>query len=177
MSSFVDPDEQAAKEAEEERKKTGTPEPNPPKQETIFSYLERIATAVEENTKALVSLIDVKEKLAFDVKVAEVKKTVETKVAETPKVIPETKPEQPKNVEKPQQTTGSNNDIQNVKNAFSAELANLLIFEKEDDYIKIRTKAYLTGDSFPKIAAIVRELGGEYISAGKNTHFRVKKTA
>lgn len=62
-----------------------------------------------------------------------------------------------------------------VKTAFPQDLLNLLVFDETDEYITIKPRQYLGSENFAKIASIVRELGGEYISAGKESHFRVEK--
>lgn len=163
MNSFVDPDEEKRNEVEAKTSPEG---------KTIFSYLERIATAVEGRTKAMKSIATSLEKLAFDEKVNQVKENITNKATTT-----KTQPTQPK----PQKTEASkqsteSNAINIVKTAFTKELSDLLNFTEEDDYIILRTKKFLESDNFAKIAAVVREIGGEYISAGKNTHFRVKKS-
>jgi hypothetical protein len=66
-------------------------------------------------------------------------------------------------------------DIKDVKQAFSSELEGMLIFEEKGNYIIVRPRRFLGSDNFAKIASIVRNLGGEYISAGKNSHFKVPK--
>lgn len=66
--------------------------------------------------------------------------------------------------------------IKELKKRFSEDLRKQLIFEETDQYLIIRPKGYLGTENFGKIASIVRdELGGEYISAGKESHFRIKK--
>jgi len=62
-----------------------------------------------------------------------------------------------------------------AQNNFPKDLAKLLDFTDEEDHIKVKPRRYLTGGSFGRIAAVVRELGGDYISAGKDTHFRLPK--
>lgn len=161
--SFVDPEEG------ENKAKQGA---GNPEEKTIFSYLERIATAVEEKTETLKSIATSLEKLAFDRKVNGVKENVAKKVVEQSQSQEQQKQEPPQ-AKKVEQTLSKN--INNTKNAFTEELAGLLKFEEEDEYIIIRTKKFLESDNFAKIAAVVREIGGEYISAGKNTHFRIKK--
>ena len=54
-------------------------------------------------------------------------------------------------------------------------LAELLTFEIKEDCAIIKPKQFLGSDNFGKIAAIVRELKGEYISAGKESHFEIPK--
>ena len=71
--------------------------------------------------------------------------------------------------------TEKKHSINNVKQAFSSELAGMLTFEESEKYIIVRPRRFLGSDNFAKIASIVRELGGEYISAGKNSHFKVPK--
>jgi hypothetical protein len=58
---------------------------------------------------------------------------------------------------------------------FPEDLENLLNFEEKDDYIIIKPRQFLGSDNFSKIASVVRQAGGEYISAGKASHFRVPR--
>jgi hypothetical protein len=57
---------------------------------------------------------------------------------------------------------------------FPEDLRQLLTFEAKEGWIVIRPVQFLH-DNFSKIAGIVRDIGGEYISAGKASHFRVPK--
>ena len=65
--------------------------------------------------------------------------------------------------------------IEDVKMMFPEDLENMLSFEEKDDYIMIKPKQFLGSDNFSKIASVVRGAGGDYVSAGKNSHFRVPK--
>jgi hypothetical protein len=65
--------------------------------------------------------------------------------------------------------------IEEVKNNFPKDLAELLTFEIKEDCAIVRPRHFLGSDNFAKIAAIVRNLGGEYISAGKESHFKIPK--
>jgi hypothetical protein len=65
--------------------------------------------------------------------------------------------------------------VNDVKQAFSSELAGMLIFEESGTFIIVKPRRFLGSDNFAKIASIVRNLGGEYISAGRNSHFKVPK--
>jgi hypothetical protein len=65
-------------------------------------------------------------------------------------------------------------DYKHISYAFQPELAAMLNFEQKENYWIIKPKSFLGGDLFGDIAEIVRGLGGEYISAGKDSHFRVK---
>ena len=59
--------------------------------------------------------------------------------------------------------------------SFPEELEARLSFEEKGDYIIIKPKQFLGSENFAKIASAVRGMGGEYISAGKDSHFRVPK--
>ncbi|MDH4291775.1 MAG: hypothetical protein OEV56_04115 [Dehalococcoidia bacterium] len=65
--------------------------------------------------------------------------------------------------------------VEDVRESFSSDLEEMLIFEETGDYIVIKTRRFLGSDNFAKIASIVRSLGGEYISAGKDSHFKVPR--
>jgi len=65
--------------------------------------------------------------------------------------------------------------VEDVRGSFSSDLEEMLIFEEAGDYIVIKTRRFLGSDNFAKIASIVRSLGGEYISAGKESHFKVPR--
>ena len=66
-------------------------------------------------------------------------------------------------------------DINDVKQAFSSELTGMLLFEEIGKFVIVKPRRFLGSDNFAKIAFVVRGLGGEYISAGKNSHFKVSK--
>lgn len=65
--------------------------------------------------------------------------------------------------------------IVDIKAAFPKELEGMLFFEDKGEYIVIKPRQYLGSENFAKIASIVRSEGGEYISAGKESHFRMPK--
>jgi hypothetical protein len=65
--------------------------------------------------------------------------------------------------------------IADIRSAFPKELENMLFFEDAGSHIMIKPRAYLGSENFAKIASVVRSEGGEYISAGKESHFRVPK--
>jgi len=66
-------------------------------------------------------------------------------------------------------------DINDVKQAFSSELAGMLLFEESGKFVIVKPRRFLGSDNFAKIASVVRDLGGEYISAGRNSHFKIAK--
>lgn len=65
--------------------------------------------------------------------------------------------------------------VEDVKKNFPEDLQNLLNFEETPDLIIIKPKSFLGSENFAKIAFIVRGIGGDYVSAGKASHFRVPK--
>ena len=67
--------------------------------------------------------------------------------------------------------------IEKVQDLFPPDLANLLYFEDAGEYIIVKPRQYLGPDNFRRIASIVRDqMSGEYISAGRDSHFRIPKT-
>jgi dsDNA-specific endonuclease/ATPase MutS2 len=65
--------------------------------------------------------------------------------------------------------------IEDIRMVFPEDLEHLLSFEDKGDYIMIKPKQFLGSENFAKIASAVRGIGGEYISAGRDSHFRVPK--
>jgi len=58
---------------------------------------------------------------------------------------------------------------------FPEDLDSLLTFEEKGEFIIIKPRQFLGSENFAKIASTVRGIGGEYISAGRDSHFRVYK--
>ncbi|HYA78641.1 MAG TPA: hypothetical protein VEF91_08000 [Verrucomicrobiae bacterium] len=65
--------------------------------------------------------------------------------------------------------------LDEIRMSFPEELETRLSFEEKGDYMIIKPKQFLGSENFAKIASAVRGMGGEYISAGKDSHFRVPK--
>jgi hypothetical protein len=65
--------------------------------------------------------------------------------------------------------------VEDIRMAFPEDLENLLSFEEKGEYIIIKPRQFLGSENFAKIASAVRGMGGEYISAGRDSHFRVPK--
>jgi hypothetical protein len=65
--------------------------------------------------------------------------------------------------------------VDEIRMSFPEELEARLGFEDKGDFIIIKPKQFLGSENFAKIASAVRGMGGEYISAGKDSHFRVPK--
>jgi hypothetical protein len=67
------------------------------------------------------------------------------------------------------------NSVEDIRMSFPQELESLLSIEERNEYIIIKPRQFLGSENFAKIASAVRGMGGEYISAGKESHFRVPK--
>jgi hypothetical protein len=65
--------------------------------------------------------------------------------------------------------------VDEIRMSFPEELEARLSFEEKGDYIIITPKQFLGSENFAKIASAARGMGGEYISAGRDSHFRVPK--
>ncbi|MEM2913975.1 MAG: hypothetical protein QXH91_01045 [Candidatus Bathyarchaeia archaeon] len=66
--------------------------------------------------------------------------------------------------------------VEDVQKMFPQDLARMLYFEVTEDYMLIKPRQYLGSENFAKIATIVRDqLKGEYVSQGKESHFRVPR--
>lgn len=69
----------------------------------------------------------------------------------------------------------TSHEIEAVKAKFSAELAELLTFTVEGQFVVLKPRKFLGSENFGKIAAVVRSSDGEYISKGKDSHFRIPR--
>lgn len=65
--------------------------------------------------------------------------------------------------------------VDGVKATFPEDLEALLIFEDKGDSVVLKPQRFLGSNNFGKVASVVRGLGGEYVSAGKGSHFKVPK--
>ena len=72
-------------------------------------------------------------------------------------------------------TSGKQKTTDDIRMSFPEDLENLLYFEDKTDYVMVKPKQFLGSENFAKIASAVRGMGGEYISAGRDSHFRVPK--
>ena len=74
-----------------------------------------------------------------------------------------------------EQPTAKAVTVDSVKAAFPEDLESRLTFEDKGDKIILKPRQFLGSETFAKIASVVRGLGGEYVSAGKGSHFRIPK--
>jgi hypothetical protein len=71
----------------------------------------------------------------------------------------------------------SQTEVERIRNAFAkCSVIDRLAFEDKQDYTVIRPIAFLQSEGFSEVAKIMKELGGDYISAGKDSHFRIPKS-
>jgi len=123
--------------------------------------VEELAQRIEQ---LLVVLKDISEDLA------DISKHLKVVVAPTPSPPPVTAAPAPTPT-----PTGRMQSIADVRTIFPKELEDMLFFEETGKYIIIKPRQYLGSENFAKIASLVRSAGGEYISAGKESHFRVPR--
>jgi len=68
--------------------------------------------------------------------------------------------------------------VQDVAKVFPADLSSEVSIEAGDEVILVKPKHYLGTDKFRKISEIVKEFeGGAYVSAGRDSHWRIPKIA
>lgn len=84
-------------------------------------------------------------------------------------------PAQPTPAAAPSAEGSKTRTLDDIRMSFPEDLEARLAFEEKGEYIMIKPKSFLGSDNFAKIASAVRGMGGEYISAGKDSHFRVPK--
>jgi len=63
--------------------------------------------------------------------------------------------------------------VEQAKALFPEALRDLLSFEQKGDYIIIKPQQFLGTENFSDIARIVQGNKGDYVSAGKESHFRI----
>ena len=117
---------------------------------------------IEELSQRIDQLLNVLNIISRDL--AEISKSL--KAVSTPAVTPPAAAAAP---------TGRMRTIEDVRVLFSSDLEEMLTFEETGNYIVIKPRRFLGSDNFAKIASIVRGVGGEYISAGKESHFKVPR--
>jgi len=117
---------------------------------------------VEEVLQRIDELLDVLRTISKDL--ADISKSL--RVAGTPVAAPPTVPSMP---------AERLRSVADVRTLFSKELEDMLVFEEMGKFIVIKPRQYLGSENFAKVASIIRGVGGEYISAGKESHFRVPR--
>ena len=121
----------------------------------------------EELLERIDELLNVLKMISRDL--GEVSKSLKTAAVPSAPVVPAT-PTAPT----PASAVGTRG-VEDVKMLFSKDLEDMLSFDEKGEFIVVKPRQYLGSDNFAKIASIIRDAGGEYISAGKQSHFRVPK--
>ena len=124
--------------------------------------------SVEEVMRRIDQVLDVLKDISQDL--ADISKALKTARAVSPATV--TAPAQ---TPVPKPTGQEGGSAKEVRALFPKELEEMLFFEDQDEYIIIKPRRFLGSENFAKIASAVRGMGGEYISAGKDSHFRVPK--
>jgi len=88
---------------------------------------------------------------------------------------PGAKPEQPRKAERKEPAK----PIEALKPAdlFPEDLKGLLSFEDQAEWTLIKPRQFLGSENFARIIDIVKKHNGEYVSSGKQSHFRIPKKA
>lgn len=138
----------------------------------LFKLLRTLIDAVNKNGAETCTKLD---QILTAISGKDVKAPVEP--AKPATKVPETKVEKPVTAPAPVQSTPAQTSkaLENAKAAFTQECVDMLLFTEEGNFIKIAPRRFLGSDNFAKIASVVREIGGEYVSAGRNSHFKVQK--
>jgi hypothetical protein len=123
----------------------------------------------EEVLQRIDELLDVLKRISQDL--ADVSKSLKAATgAATP-----SRPTIPSPTPMPAVPTGALRSAKDVQTMFPTELEDMLNFTETPQYIIIKPRRFLGSDNFAKIASIVRSNGGEYISAGKESHFKIPR--
>jgi hypothetical protein len=105
------------------------------------------------------------------------KKNVSAPVASSPPPVPIQQPQQAQPAPAPQPQKDVSPRVAEIKLRLG-ELSEMLNFDDESSaqYVIVRPKQFLGSENFAKIASTIKnELGGQYVSAGKGSHFLIPK--
>jgi len=128
--------------------------------------LERLVERIDELLVVLNRVAEDLRQVSISLKSIAVSQLAQPAAVPTPTPAPT--PVMPKVPERVQ-------SIEDIKMMFPEDLENLLSFEEKEDYIMIKPRQFLGSENFAKIASVVRGIGGDYVSAGKASHFRVPR--
>ena len=130
--------------------------------------VENLIKRVDELVVILNGIMDDLRQVSASLRSLAVSQITQPLTAPTPPAAPVPQPAMPEISERTK-------DIEDLKMMFPEDLESLLSFEEKEDYVMIKPRQYLGSENFAKIASVVREIGGEYVSAGKASHFRVPR--
>jgi hypothetical protein len=123
----------------------------------------------EEVLQRIDELLDVLKRISQDL--ADVSKSLKAATG----VAAPSRPTTPSPTPTPAVPSGALRSAKDAQTMFPTELEDMLNFTETPEYVIIKPRKYLGSDNFAKIASIVRSNGGEYISAGKESHFRIPR--
>lgn len=131
--------------------------------------IENLTRRVDELVVIMNGIMEDLRQVSASLKSLAVSKITQPLTAPPPSALPSsTLPPMPHDPEK-------SKAVEDIKMVFPEDLENLLSFEEKDDYVIIKPRQFLGSENFAKIASAVRGMGGDYVSAGKASHFRVPK--
>jgi hypothetical protein len=131
--------------------------------------IENLTRRVDELVVIMNGIMEDLRQVSASLKALAVSKITQPLTAPPPSALPSsTLPSMPHTPEK-------SKAVEDIKMVFPEDLENLLSFEEKDDYVIIKPRQFLGSENFAKIASAVRGMGGDYVSAGKASHFRVPK--
>ena len=168
------PEENKQATAEEPKRSfVGTPEPQPEKKLGTSELLERIYEVEVYIGKTLKDQTEILAQIRDEL-VKNTKQVVVKNATITPVEVPAATPLPPA-----QTPTSSAPDAKLAKilATFPEEILSLININSEDNnmFFIIKPKQFLGSENFAKIASAVRGLGGEYVSQGRESHFRISK--
>jgi hypothetical protein len=139
--------------------------------------LNQLLSKVEEISVTLNKVSDELRVVSASLKslaVGQITQPTPPKPASAPAPAPKA-PFAPTSAPTPTSESPKQRSVDDIRMSFPEDLEARLGFEDRGEYIIIKPKQFLGSENFAKIASAVRGMGGEYISAGKDSHFRVPK--
>jgi hypothetical protein len=137
--------------------------------------LNQLLQRVEEITVTLNKVSEELRSVSSSLKSLAVGQITQPKTVSTPAPTSMPKPTPAPATTAPPTEPSKQRSLDDIRMSFPEELEARLSFDEKGDYIIIKPKQFLGSENFAKIASAVRGMGGEYISAGKDSHFRVPK--
>lgn len=73
------------------------------------------------------------------------------------------------------QNSTKHKSLDDIRFSFPEEIEAKLNFIEQDNKFIVKAKEFLGTETFAKIASTIRGMGGQYVSAGKDSHFEIRK--
>ncbi len=77
--------------------------------------------------------------------------------------------------ERRKQDTNPDDFLVDVVGQFPEDLQDLLTFEEKGSDLIVKPRQYLGNRDFARSATVIRDLGGDYVSAGKDSYFIIPR--